>query len=165
MYVVGGKTFSSNGAKRKLDSLFLSENMGREHSQKMSRRKAAEALEKEIQSLADQDQTHSSAGSKYLLAALAQSSESSDSPAKPSQRVKGPFHAEAIRRIGFDPRQIPNNQALDSKKERERLALIASLRTNRVEPKLGPMPGTKSLSNVVAPSTEERFIDLSDDDE
>lgn len=166
MYVVGGKTFSSEGAKRKLDSLFLAENMGRGQSQKISRRRAAAALEQEIQDLANRDRERSTAGGKYVLAALAQASSSaSDTPIVAAERVKGPFHAEAIRKMGFDPRQLPNNQALDPKREKDRLALISSLRTNQHEPKLGPMPGPRNLSSVVAPSSTERFIDLSDDDE
>lgn len=170
MYVVGGKAFHSDGRARKFDDEFVGEKLGRERTRKMVKQREAVAMEKQLEQFLDRDRMGETTGGKYLRAALGKdlgASLSGEIKTKtPKERAKGPFHADALKKIGFDPRQLSINQSADPNREKDRQNTISSLRTRTAAPKLGPMPGKqKSLTSVSAPTQVaegEHLIELSD---
>ncbi|KAF6750315.1 hypothetical protein DFP72DRAFT_1139493 [Ephemerocybe angulata] len=156
-YIVSGHIVKNSQA-----SMFNSENMGREGQAKAKRKLANDEVERQLKKMLERDRegmevvikAREAAQARLDASEAAASGSGSGSGSKESgAKGKGKAYSQSvIRSLGFDPTLRPGHRrgeiTEDSQNKRQKLEALCS--TKR-EIKLGPVPGPRKLSNIVAP--------------
>ncbi|KAG6828018.1 hypothetical protein H0H92_009644 [Tricholoma furcatifolium] len=186
-YIVSGHIV--NDSKFDSRSLFDTENIGREGQAKAARRLAKKADDRALMNLLERDKE----GMKVVMKAKEAIQRAEDAKGKGKAKNKGEkgagketdklgkkeqvasttsknaYTAEVIKHLGFDPITMSGQHrgAADSNVQKK-LRTLETLQSSRKEIALGPRPGPRIRSGVVAPSTstrgvpEDGMVDLDD---
>jgi hypothetical protein len=133
-YIVGGQAISEKKAGKFADE-HVAERMGRDKQTSLKRKTEMKAREQELERLMERDS--STTGAKYLEAAgkLRQNDSKDQSAKKLKAQQEGltdnlktrPFHATAIKLIGFDPTTAANEGGLMVEKGAEGLKRVTTV--------------------------------------
>ncbi|KAJ7938428.1 hypothetical protein B0H13DRAFT_1698561 [Mycena leptocephala] len=177
-YIVSGHIIGG-GAR---DSMYISESMGREGQAKASRKLAAREDARVLKALQERDTAGMKAVMKAREVGLAEKEEqraskgsekgkkkasAADAPAATpgaSGAKAAAFSAQVLKQLGFDPTLKPGQRRPEGSaiaKKLEDLALLQSSRKTKTI-KLGPRPGEKVRSGVIAPKPKpkQKKVDL-----
>ncbi|KAJ6554521.1 hypothetical protein B0H19DRAFT_1029700 [Mycena capillaripes] len=163
-YVVSGHIISG-GAGDVRDSMFIAESMGREGQAKASRKFAAREDARVLKALQERDSDGMKAVMKAREVGLAEKEEQRASKngngkekkkslsAKPDVAAPkaGAFSAEVLKNLGFDPTIKPGQRRQEGSAIKKKLEDLALLQSSRKPIQLGPKPGEKVRSGVIAP--------------
>jgi hypothetical protein len=104
-YIVEGSVFSTGP---RAGDQFIGDTIGRDKDMRFKRRREAEEAERDLEELLKRDRDSSTTGGRYLEAAerIQNAAKGESAAAETSQsslHKPRPFHAAAIKRLGFDP--------------------------------------------------------------
>ncbi|KAJ2925004.1 hypothetical protein H1R20_g12108, partial [Candolleomyces eurysporus] len=158
-YVISGHVVRSGNKP----SLFMAESMGREGQAKAKRKLDNSEVENTLKKLLERDREGMQVVLKAREAAQAKGDDpkskgkkkataEDDSAVAEFNKPKKAYSSSVIRSLGFDPTLKPGHRrgeiTEDTQNKREKLAALCA---SKREIKLGPIPGSRKLSNIVAP--------------
>ncbi|KAJ7353467.1 hypothetical protein DFH08DRAFT_1077634 [Mycena albidolilacea] len=167
------------------DSLFVSENIGREGQAKAARKLAAREDAQILKVLQGRDAEGMKAVMKAREVGLAEKEKEKlrsstkgkqnksnagetsatatpDASAPKAMPVKSAFSAQALKHLGFDPTIKPGQVCHDNSATKKKMEDLAALQASWGPITLKPRAGEKVRSGVVFPSTLEKMVDLDD---
>ncbi|KAJ7780353.1 hypothetical protein B0H14DRAFT_3586346 [Mycena olivaceomarginata] len=178
-YLVSGHIIHA-GRVDPRDSLFVSENIGREGQAKAARKLAAREDAQILKALQGRDAEGMKAVMKAREVGLAEKEKGEgkqkqksnagetsatatpDASAPKAMPVKSAFSAQALKHLGFDPTIKPGQVRHDNSATKKKMEDLAALQASRGPITLKPRAGEKVRSGVVVPSTLEKMVDLDD---
>ncbi|KAJ7725273.1 hypothetical protein B0H14DRAFT_3098149 [Mycena olivaceomarginata] len=184
-YLVSGHIIHA-GRVDPRDSLFVSENIGREGQAKAARKLAAREDAQILKALQGRDAEGMKAVMKAREVGLAEKEKEKlrsstkgkqkqksnagetsatatpDASAPKAMPVKSAFSAQALKHLGFDPTIKPGQVRHDNSATKKKMEDLAALQASRGPITLKPRAGEKVRSGVVVPSTLEKMVDLDD---
>ncbi|KAJ7699372.1 hypothetical protein B0H17DRAFT_1167798 [Mycena rosella] len=175
-YLVSGHIISGSAGTDLRDSMHIGERIGREGQAKASRKLAGREDERMLKALMGRDSEGMKTVMKAREVGLAEKAEAAaaakpskgkgkkkagaaDGPtatpaqdgAAPKAPGKNAYSAEVVKQLGFDPTVKAGHRRYEDSVMKKKLADLASVQSSRKTIALGPPPGDKVRSGVVAP--------------
>ncbi|KAJ7630043.1 hypothetical protein DFH06DRAFT_705294 [Mycena polygramma] len=172
-YVVSGHIISGGSGVDPRDSMFIAESIGREGQAKASRKFAAREDARVLKALQGRDSEGMKAVMKAREVGLAEKDEQAVAKGKGKKKAKptadaasdaaeakipakSAFSAEVLKNLGFDPTIKPGQRRHEDSAMKKKLEELALLQSSRKPIRLGPAPGEKVRSGVVAPKAKPK---------
>ncbi|KAJ3509617.1 hypothetical protein NLJ89_g5126 [Agrocybe chaxingu] len=156
-YVVSGHVVTGTSSDPR--TMYMTENIGREGQAKAKRKLESRDADRSLKALLQRDKE----GMQAVMAAreVGGCAKSFKNEKKGKHRQVGDdedtklrqtaYSAEIIKSLGFDPSLKPGQRRVENKITQEKLVALETVRTARKDIILGPRPGPRIRSGVVAP--------------